>query len=76
MSESTSAERIAVVAGRRSVGVTVSLGEVVVTVAAPMPANFATSSEEQAHGAALRLAARALEVALQEVQQELTEGGS
>lgn len=76
MSESVSAERIAVIAGRRSVGVTVNLGEVVVTVVVPAPATLATSSEGQARGGALRLAARALEVALQEVRQELTEGGS
>ena len=76
MSESISAERIAVVVGRRSVGVTVSLGEVIVTVNAPAPANLAAGREEQARGAALRQAARALEVALQEVRQELDEGRS
>ena len=61
-------ERIAVVAGAVSVGVTLTIGEVVVSIRAPSPAGAAQMEPEQVRAAALRATRRALEVALEEVR--------
>ena len=61
---------MAVTAGERRLGVSIQIGDVVVTVAGPAPAGVMGQSEAQVRAAALRLASRALEVAQQEIAQE------
>ena len=56
-------ERISVVASATSVGVTLALGEVQVSVRAPPPSGAAAMAPEQLQTAALRAARRVLEVA-------------
>ena len=63
-------ERVVVNAGEGTLGVVVTMGETVVTVQAPSPAGLAGFTEGHARGTALRIAARALEVAAQEIAQE------
>lgn len=60
-------DRIAVVVGGTSVGVSINLGDVVVSVNAPHPSGAGSLNEAQLRSAALRAARRALEVALQEL---------
>ena len=57
-------------ASARVVGVTVTMGNTIVTVQAPAAPGIMALSEAKARAAALRAAARALEVAAQEVAQE------
>ena len=63
-------DRVAVTAGERRLGVSIQIGEVVVTIAGPAPPGAMERTEEQVRSAALRLASRALEVAHQEIAQE------
>ena len=64
------ADRVAVTASASRLGVSSQIGDVVVTIAGPAPAGVLTQTEAQVRAAALRLAARALEVAQQEIAQE------
>ena len=70
MNDVRAKDRVAVTAGGRRLGVSVQIGDVVVTIAGPAPAGVMGQSEPQVRIAALRLAARALEVAAQEIAQE------
>lgn len=70
MTEARGQERVAVTASASRLGVSIQIGDVVVTVAGPPPVGVMGQGEAQVRGAALRLAARALEVALQEIAQE------
>ena len=70
MSDLGARERVAVTAGERRLGVSIQIGDVVVTVAGPAPAGVMGRGEAEVRAAALRLAARACEVALQEIAQE------
>ncbi len=63
-------ERVVVTANGRTSGVSIQIGDVVVTVSAPAPRDVMNQSEDVVHNAALRLASRALEVAQQEIRQE------
>ena len=63
-------QRIAVVAAVGTVGVTVTLGDVQVTVRTPSPPGSASMSAEALRAAAIRAARRALEVALEELISE------
>ncbi len=70
MSDIEAVDRVAVTASGSRLGVSIRIGEVVVTVAGSAPAGVMGQSEAQVRLAALRLAARALEVAQQEIAQE------
>ena len=70
MDEIGAKERVAVTAAERRLGVSIQIGDVLVTVAGPAPAGVMGRSEAEVRAAALRLAARAFEVALQEITQE------
>ncbi len=70
MDDVGSKDRVAVTAGAERLGVSIQIGEVVVTVAGPAPSGVMGQTEAQVRIAALRLAARALEVAQQEIAQE------
>ncbi len=63
----TELDRIEVVAALTTIGVTLRLGDVVVTVTLPAPASLREMSEDQARATALRQARRALEVARDEL---------
>lgn len=62
-------DRVAVVVTPTTMGVTVTLGEVQVTVRSPLPPGSSQMTEQQARAGALRAARRALEVALEELHQ-------
>ncbi len=70
MSEASRNERVVVTAGGRRLGVSIQIGDVTVTVAGAAPKDVVGQSEASIRSAALRLAARALEVAQQEIRQE------
>lgn len=63
-------ERIAVVAGGGTLGVTLSLGDVQVSVRLPAPAEAAGMSADALRTAAIRSARRALGVALEELTSD------
>lgn len=63
-------ERVMVTASGRRLGVSVQIGDVVVTVTGPAAKDVIGQSEDVVRTAALRLAGRALEVAQQEIRQE------
>ena len=63
-------DRVQVTAGERRLGVSIQIGDVTVTVAGPAPVGVMGQTEAQVRVAALRLAARALEVAQQEIAEE------
>ena len=63
-------ERIAVVAGPGSLGVTLTLGDVQVSVKTPAPSGAAQMSAGALRIAAVRSARRALEVAIEELTRE------
>ena len=56
--------------GGARLGVSIHIGEAVDTVADPAPAGFTSQNAAQARAGALRLPARALDVAQQEITQE------
>ena len=60
-------ERITVVAGATTYGVTLNLGDTLVTVRTPRSAAEIGLTDEQTRAASLRNARRALEVALEEI---------
>lgn len=63
-------DRVAVTASASRLGVSIQIGDVVVTITGAAPAGVLNQTEAQVRAAALRLAARALEVAQQEIAQE------
>ena len=63
-------KRITVVAALRTVGVTLNLGDVQVSVRAPTPSGPMGTNADFLRAAAIRTARRALEVALQELTSE------
>ena len=70
MPEAPANERIIVTGNARTVGASMTIGEVVVAITLPSPAGFASMSETAARAAAVRLAQRALTVAQEELEQE------
>lgn len=60
-------DRIHVVTGPSTLGVTLALGETLITVKSPRPPGSLQLSEEHLRATALRLAQRALEVGQEEL---------
>jgi len=66
-SRPTELDRVEVAASPTTIGVTLRLGDVVVTVTPPAPASLREISEDQARATVLRQARRALDVARDEL---------
>ena len=70
MDDGATPDRIKVTADARRLGVSIQIGDVVVTVSGRAPAGMMQQGESQVRAAALRLASRALDVAQQEIASE------